>query len=115
MFNIYDVSTPALYFTQALFNPEFKAKYADKKKRKKACHVIREDGHYIDRVSRNRVAKDFRRPDDILTAVDVYMKYGRESAARELIKQGLERYPNDQTLQARAAEIGVTQAGPKET
>ena len=28
--------------------PEFKAEYADKKARKKACHLLREDGHYIE-------------------------------------------------------------------
>ncbi len=27
---------------------EFKAKYSDKKERKKACHLMREDGHYIE-------------------------------------------------------------------
>ncbi len=28
--------------------PEFKAAFADKKARKKACHLLREDGHYIE-------------------------------------------------------------------
>lgn len=28
--------------------PEFKAAYSDKKARKKACHLLREDGHYIE-------------------------------------------------------------------
>ena len=28
--------------------PEFKAAYEDKKTRKKACHLLREDGHYIE-------------------------------------------------------------------
>ena len=28
--------------------PEFKAVYADKKARKQACHLLREDGHYIE-------------------------------------------------------------------
>jgi len=62
---------------------------------------------FANRVSRNRVAKDFRRPEEILTAVDVYLKYGHERAARELLEQGLERYPGNAALQARAAEIAA--------
>ncbi|MGR9090044.1 MAG: tetratricopeptide repeat protein [Gammaproteobacteria bacterium] len=64
------------------------------------------------RVSRNRVARDFRQPEEILTAVDVYLKYGRDGAARELLKHGLERYPDNAALKARAAEIAAS-AGKK--
>lgn len=60
---------------------------------------------FANRMSRKRVAKDFRRPGEILTAVDVYLKYGQKDAARELLEHGLERYPDDASLQARAAEI----------
>ena len=59
------------------------------------------------RMSRNRVAKDFRQPDEILTAVDVYLRYGRDSAARDLLEHGLERYPENTALRARAAELAA--------
>lgn len=62
---------------------------------------------FANRMSRKRVAKDFRRPEEILTAVDVYLKYGQTSAAAELLEHGLERYPENASLQARAAEIGA--------
>ena len=65
---------------------------------------------FANRVSRNRVAKDFRRPEEILTAVDVYLKYGRDGAARDLLEHGLERYPENTALKARAAEL-ATRAG----
>ncbi len=60
---------------------------------------------FANRLSRNRVAQDFRRPEEILTAVDVYLKYDREGAARDLLEQGLERYPDNAALKARAAEL----------
>ncbi len=62
---------------------------------------------FANRLSRNRVAKDFRRPEEILTAVDVYLKYDRESAARDLLEHGLERYPDNAALKARAAELAA--------
>ena len=55
--------------------------------------------------SRRRVEKDFKNPDDILTAVDVYLRYGRKRAAMELLQHGLERYPAHAELQAKLAEI----------
>ncbi len=64
---------------------------------------------FANRVSRKRVAKDFRRPEEILTAVDVYLKYGQTQAARELLETGLERYPGNSSLQARAAELAAGQ------
>jgi len=60
---------------------------------------------FANRMSRGRVVRDFRRPDEILTAVDIYVKYDRKRAARELLETGLERYPNDESLRARAAEL----------
>lgn len=62
---------------------------------------------FANRMSRKRVAKDFRRPEEILTAVDVYLKYGQARAARDLLEHGLERYPENTALQARAAEIAA--------
>lgn len=62
---------------------------------------------FANRLSRKRVAKDFRRPEEILTAVDVYLKYGQVRAARDLLEHGLERYPGNAALQDRAAEIAA--------
>ncbi len=59
-------------------------------------------GNYF---SRRRVEKDFKTPDEILTAVDIYLRYGRKRAAMELLQHGLERYPANSALQAKLAEI----------
>jgi hypothetical protein len=56
--------------------------------------------------SRRRVEKDFKTPDDILTAVDVYLRYGRKRAAMDLLQHGLEKYPAHQALQAKLAALG---------
>ena len=57
------------------------------------------------RISQNRVTQDFRSPEDILTAVDVYVRYGQERAARKLLDHGLERYPDHAALKARRQEM----------
>jgi hypothetical protein len=62
---------------------------------------------FANRMSRKRVAKKFRRPEEILTAVDVYLNYGQTRAARDLLEQGLERYPENAALRARAADIAA--------
>jgi len=55
--------------------------------------------------SRRRVEKDFKNPEEILTAVEVYVKYGRRRAAIELLKHGLERDPAHSVLRAKLAEL----------
>jgi hypothetical protein len=62
---------------------------------------------FANRLSRKRVAKDFRRPEEILTAVDVYLKYGQVRAARDLLEHGLERYPENTELRDRATELAA--------
>lgn len=68
---------------------------------------------FANRMSRKRVAKDFRRPEEILTAVDVYLKYNQTRAALDLLEHGLERYPDNAALQARAAEVAARQDAGK--
>jgi hypothetical protein len=60
---------------------------------------------FTDYGSRRRVEKDFKNPQDILDAVDVYVKYGRERAAIELLKRGLERHPAHPALQAKLTHL----------
>ena len=55
--------------------------------------------------SRRRVENDFKNPDEILTAADIYLRYGRKRAAMELLQHGLERYPANSALQAKFEEI----------
>ena len=57
------------------------------------------------RISQNRVEQDFRTPEDILTAVDVYVRYGQHRAAQKLLERGLERYPDHPALREREQEL----------
>ena len=56
--------------------------------------------------SRRRVEKDFKSPEEILTAVEVYVKYDHKRAAIEILRHGVERYPAHPVLRAKLAEIG---------
>lgn len=55
--------------------------------------------------SRRRVEQDFEKPDDILTAVDVYVKYGRNRAAIDLLKRGVEKNPEHLALRSKLADL----------
>lgn len=55
--------------------------------------------------SRRRVAQDFKQPEDVLMAADVYAKYGRRRAAIELLRDGLERNPDHTGLRTKLAEL----------
>ncbi len=57
------------------------------------------------RLSQRRVERDFDNPKDILTAVDIYVKYGRRRAAIKLLEAGLERYPGHVELEQRLAQL----------
>jgi len=59
-------------------------------------------GNYF---SRRRVEKDFKQPEDILAAVEVYLRYGRNSAAIKLLQRGVERHPEHPALKAKLAEM----------
>ena len=52
-----------------------------------------------------RIQRDFDTPEDILTAVDVYVQYKRKRAAIELLEAGLTRYPDHPGLRARLAAL----------
>ncbi|MFT4560335.1 MAG: hypothetical protein ACI9BW_000069 [Gammaproteobacteria bacterium] len=55
--------------------------------------------------SRRRVETNFTEPDEILTAANIYMKYGRTQSAIDLIEHGLELNPSHEGLQAKLAEL----------
>jgi len=65
---------------------------------------------FSNRISQKRVARDFKHPKDILTAVDVYVHYGRRSAAVKLLEDGLERYPDNAALKGRLEELSGSDA-----
>jgi len=55
--------------------------------------------------SRRRVQQDFKTPEDILTAANVYAKYGRIKAAIDLLRQGLQKHPRHRELRAKLTEL----------
>lgn len=55
--------------------------------------------------SRRRVEKDFKSPEDILEAVNIYRQYGRKRAAIQLLERGLENHPAHPALEAMLAEL----------
>ena len=59
----------------------------------------------LGRWSAKRVERDFREPDEILTAARIYESYNRRQAAIDLLKAGLEHNPDHPELTARLAEL----------
>jgi hypothetical protein len=57
------------------------------------------------RVSQNRVARDFDNPADVLAAVEVYLRYGRERAAVALLEGAVEKYPDNAALCTRLDDL----------
>ena len=55
--------------------------------------------------SRRRVESDFTEPEEILTAADIYLKYGRKQAAIDLIEHGLKINPSHAALEAKLADL----------
>jgi predicted Zn-dependent protease len=49
--------------------------------------------------SRRRVQTDFTEPEEILTAANIYLKYGRKQHAIDLLEHGLEINPAHPALQ----------------
>lgn len=60
---------------------------------------------FSNRLSQKRVAQNFEQPADIITAVDVYVRYGKTKAAIDMLEGGLERYPDNAQLQAKLEEL----------
>ncbi|MDA0822483.1 MAG: tetratricopeptide repeat protein [Proteobacteria bacterium] len=55
--------------------------------------------------SRRRVESTFTEPEEILTAANIYVKYGRTQSAIDLLEHGLEINPSHAELQAKLAEL----------
>ena len=61
--------------------------------------------------SRRRVESDFTEPEEILTAADIYLKYGRKQAAIDLVEHGLEINPSHAELEAKLTELTSGEKG----